>query len=105
MDWELIHITEQQGYTVRVFVAPECDIMPDEHLDPEDVEAIRDGQLEWFRVRVIAYKRDIPLGEYYLGGCCYRSARDFLKCRYYTDMCNEAVRDADAALAALKADN
>jgi hypothetical protein len=100
--WELLHNDEHKGFQIRVFVAPECDISPEEQLcAPEDVQAVYDGLLEWFRVRVVAYKRDIPLGDDYLGGCCYHAARDFIQDAYYTHMCDEAVREAESALAAL----
>ena len=100
---EMIHTLDHKGFQIRVFVAPDWEFSPYECCDPEDVQAILDGKLEWFRVRVVAYKCDVPLGDDYLGGCCYRSRDDFLRDAYFTQMCDEAVRSAEDTLQKLAA--
>lgn len=102
-EWELLRTTEHKGFQIRAYIAPEWENSPYECCAPEDVQAIRDGELEWFRVRVVAYKCDVPLGEDYLGGCCYRSRDDFLRDAYFTQMCDEAVRIAEDTLKQLAA--
>lgn len=77
--------------TARFTVALE--IMP-EDMDPadsfqfeEDIDAIRNGDVEWFQARVSVYLDGQCVAWDCLGGCAYKTVREF-----YT-----AHRDADPA--------
>lgn len=61
------------------------------------------GLLDWFVVRVEAYKCGILLGSEYLGGCLYEDAKDFIKEDedYYKDLIYSAVKQANEAIAEL----
>jgi hypothetical protein len=94
--WQTIHADVIDGFDVIVSVAPE-DTDPNNHLnDEETVQAIANGALDWFMVRVEAQRAGATLGLDYLGGCCYRSALDFVRETdgYYVDMVSRALDDA-----------
>lgn len=95
--WQTIHADTIDGFDVIVSVAPEEDD-PRGHFDDdgETAQAIADGALDWFMVRVEAQRAGATLGLDYLGGCCYRSALDFVRETdgYYVDMVSRAIDDA-----------
>lgn len=104
MNWDHFYSERRNGFDIDVFVAPE-------HIDPSDlfdegheetIEAIRDGRLEWFVVKVEASRHGVTLGVGHLGACCYASVRDFLDDDYYDDMVAEATWDAHETLARLR---
>ena len=109
---ELMHTEEVDGFTVKWFRCEE-DATPGESFNYDDeqmAELYRDidaGQLEWFAVRVSAYKAGVELADDYLGGCCYESFAAFLAesengCEgYATDMRANVIRDAKAKIAEL----
>ena len=104
MNWDHIHNERRDGFEIDVFVAPE-DIDPSDLFDEgheETIEAIREGRLEWFTVKVTASRLGLIMGADYLGGCCYASAREFLACVYYDDMVAEAIQGARETMARLR---
>ena len=104
MNWDHIHNERRDGFEIDVFVAPEdidpADLFDDGH--EETIAAIHEGRLQWFMVKVTASREGITLGDGYLGGCCYASAREFLAGEYYADLIAEATSAARATLARLR---
>lgn len=105
MHYETIHTETRDGFDIVFSVAPE-DTDPRGFFDDdgEAVEAIRNGEFVWFIARVEVKKAGITLGTDYLGGCCYRSAYEFVTdgdC--YHDMVEQAMSEACDTLAALAA--
>lgn len=94
---ELVHEETREGFLVRLYFGEE-DMAPDwDMTDDERTELFRKidaGLLLWFYAHVVA-ERDGMRGEDYLGGCCYKSAQDFMQPGgYYSDMVNEAINSA-----------
>lgn len=58
----------------------------------------------WCTIKVTAHVEGIPEveGTDYLGGCSYKSEKDFKKDGYYKDMCNTARDDLMTQLKSLK---
>jgi len=107
--YEIIHTEDTQGFHIVVSVTPE-DVHPRDLFDYEKEELqelcrkIDDGIYVYFAVRVDAYKNGILLGSDFLGACLYESCSDFIKeSGYYSDMVDEAVKDANRALEQLYA--
>lgn len=106
--WESIHTETRDGFDIELAFAPEEDA-PRDHFatgdDEADAQIVRDiesGRLMWFVARVTASRAGVVLGDNYLGGCCYRSAQEFMAPDgYYPGMVVEAVFDARATLAKL----
>ena len=104
-NWESVH-TEQRGdFTIQFSITPEDDdpaghfASGDDAADAETVRKIHDGTYLWFVARVTASKAGVELAEDYLGGCCYKSAREFMQPGgYYDDMVTEAVTRAATKL-------
>ena len=100
---ELVHEEEREGFTIKLYFAPE-DMDPRDSFD-EEIEAqfdtfgkIERGELLWFVAHVTAESPEGFQGDDYLGGCCYESVADFLKTSdYYDDMVGEAIRHAQEA--------
>lgn len=90
--WELIDERTVDGFEIFTSVREE-DFDPKDH-DPETVQAIYDGEFEWFMVRVEARRAGVVLGTAYLGGNCYKEHKDFLGDEYHADMVKEAIDDA-----------
>lgn len=96
MHWELIHEETREGFDIRFYAAPEID-SPDGAFDDdgETAAAIYEGRLEWFIAKVTASRNDIQLAADYLGGCSYKSVRDFIRDDdYYADMCEIVIAEA-----------
>lgn len=111
MQYDLRHKEERDGFTVKLWTAPETDISIRESFD-EDEAGFRDledkverGVYEWFMARVTAERAGVVLGEDHLGGCMYESAEEFrAPGGYYDDMVAMAVDGARAKLAELRSD-
>ena len=87
--------------TARFIVALEIE---PEDMDPtdsfefqEDIDAVRNGEVEWFCACVSVYLDDKRIAWDYLGGCAYKSVREFYESHrkykqgdYFTDMVHEA---------------
>ena len=105
MQYETIHAETRDGFDIVFSVAPETET-PEGHFDDdgEAAAAIYSGEFAWFIARVEAKKRGITLGTAYLGGCCYRTAREFVtEGDYYGDMVSEAISQARDTLEKLAA--
>lgn len=103
------HDTVWEFKTARFRVALEIE---PEDMDPadsfefqEDIEAVRDGCVEWFQARVVVYLDGREIAWDSLGGCAYYSVREFYTAHrqhkggdYFTDMVREACREARKAL-------
>jgi hypothetical protein len=108
-NYETIHTEDTQGFHIVVSVAPE-DFHPRDCFDYEEEELgevcrkIDAGLYAWFAVRVEAYKSGILLGTDYLGGCLYDTPMQFVEeSEYYSDMVDNAVKEAKNALEMLHA--
>ncbi len=101
--WETIWAFKTSRFEVRCEVTPE-DMNPADCFEFEDdIEAVRDGRVDWFTTRVIVLFDGLEIGTDYLGGCaCYR-ASDFVEGQerngYFRDMVRAAVTDARSFLA------
>lgn len=97
--WELIH-SEQRGiFKIDLYATPE-DIPLESLFELEDVPELQheldSGESVHFVAKVTASVNGIELGEDYLGSCFYKDYSDFYneKDGYYTQMADEAIRDA-----------
>jgi hypothetical protein len=106
-DEELVNEETREGFSVRLYFAPEYDdpaghfASGDDDADAALIERIRNGSLLWFvaHVEVSATPGGPSLGDDYLGGCCYESAEDFMEPGgYYDDMVNAAIEEARGAM-------
>jgi len=96
------------GFDIVCAVTPE-DTHPRDSFDetPEDMaemcRKIDLGLLDWFVVRVQAYRCGVLLGESYLGGNLYNNAREFVteSGGYYDDLIFEAIGEANKTLNSL----
>jgi hypothetical protein len=96
--------SHQNGHFSYRFDALVEDSHPRDHFDDDDetVEAILNGELEWFTVRGSVSIAGTHLAEDYLGGCCYRTTSDFLKDDYFEDMVHQLEVKALAKLEELR---
>jgi hypothetical protein len=59
--------------------AEEEDLPPeDSFCDQNDIDAVRNGAVDWFCASVKVYFRGEEIAADYLGACAYESARDFV---------------------------
>lgn len=106
--WEQIDETEKEGFTITIYAAPEDD-SPDGHFasgddaaDKELLERIYNNDLAWFQVKCTASKNGIELATDYLGGCCYESYAEFIKCDdYAADMRKTVIAEAKEVITKL----
>jgi hypothetical protein len=101
--YETIWQFETPRFTVTCDVTPE-DMDPAESLEEqEDIDAIRDGAVDWFVARVRVLLDGKVIAADYLGGCAYRNASDFVsgadRDGYFRDMVRSAVSEARRNLA------
>lgn len=67
-------------YEIRLIAHPE-DTPPEDAFEFEDdIESVRNGDVEYFCAEVAVYKNGHKIGSDYLGACAYRTFKDF-----YTD--------------------
>lgn len=100
MHWELIHEETREGFDIRFYAAPEID-SPEGAFDDdgETAAAIYEGRVDWFMAKMTANRNGIELATDYLGGCAYKSVRDFIReDDYYADMCQTVINEARAAI-------
>ena len=116
-------------FLVTLEVALE-DMDPSESFEFEDdIDAVRNGEVEWFQAAVKVYaigpdKTHSLIGADYLGGCAYKSFDDFrtghfrasddsrntlaaksrgvVYCHYFPDMVRSAIQNARENLAPLQ---
>lgn len=69
---------ETARFLVALHIEPE-DMDPADYFEfPEDIAAVRNGDVEWFQASVIVYGPDgEELGSDSLGGCAYDTVREF----------------------------
>lgn len=125
-------------FAICLFAEPE-EMDPADSFDfDEDIEAIRDGTVEWFSASVVVFLKDAndpdatwqwrKVGSDHLGGCAYRTVREFYTshrdpdpmnrncsimraergenvciCHYFPGMVLEAIADARRTMAADRA--
>lgn len=93
---------ETANFTITLIIEPEDMDPADSFQFEEDIAAVRNGEVEWFRAGLIVFG---PNGEEiaadWLGGCAYKSIREFYTSHrtyragdYFTDMIHEACRRA-----------
>lgn len=81
-DYSKVWEFHMRNFVVTFDVMPE-DSDPADHFSfDEDVAAVRDGELEWFQVRIAVWLLDHDgarrlMGADYLGGCAYKTFEDF----------------------------
>ena len=69
---------ETARFAVVARVEPEDMDRADSFEFPEDIEAVRNGSVEWFQVMVTVETHDgRVLGRDSLGGCAYATVREF----------------------------
>lgn len=99
MSWLKIDERKIDGLTIITMVLPEEED-PSEWFDndPDIVQNIADGKLEWFQVWVWAEKLGIKLAEDFLGGCCYATHSDFVDDIYHADMVHGVIYEANETI-------
>lgn len=113
---ELIDTREIDGFTIKTFAQAEdmavrgnCiasgDDKYDTRVENRIIKRLDNGDLSaWFCARVVAYKAGVELAEDYLGGCSYKSFKDFLKAGdYHSDMIATVIDRAKETIAAINA--
>ena len=77
--WEKCWEFRTRNFLVTLDVAPEEQDPADSFEFPEDIAAVRNGEVEWFtaRVAVRALSSGAIVGADYLGACAYKSVAEF----------------------------
>jgi len=100
--WETLWTFETARFCITCDVTPEDMDPADSFDDPESIEDIRSGALDWFTARVRVTLGGLEMGTDYLGGCAYRRALDFVtgedRNGYFRDMVRRAVSEARRSL-------
>ena len=111
--WETVWQFNTARYTVALSVSDEESDPADSFSFEDDVEYAREGGWHWFcaRVQVIfrdennpknwAVRRDLVLGEDFIGGCSYEDLKSFRSDGYFRDMVAEAISEARGKLSRL----
>lgn len=88
-------------FRVALEIEPEDMDPADSFCDQRDIDAVRNGEVEWFMACVSVYLDDKRIVWDYLGGCAYKTVREFYESHrrykggdYFTDMVHEACRMA-----------
>ncbi|MFN7340099.1 MAG: hypothetical protein ACK5VI_03345 [Opitutia bacterium] len=96
--WETLWTFETARFRITCDVTPEDMDPADSFDDPETIEDIRSGALDWFQARLRVTLDGVELGADYLGGCAYTHCVDFVKGEnrngYFRDMVRQAVSEA-----------
>jgi len=103
MNRELVHQLEKDDFVIRLYLEPEDMVLDWDFESEEDrqetLRKIEQGVYLWFVAHVVALKHGHELGHDYLGGCCYKSVKDFVDdSDYFDDMVNTAIDDAKKTL-------
>ena len=104
---ELVHTEERDGFTIKLYFAPEEMAIRDSFDEDEAGYADLENKVErgvylWFCATVTASREDLELGADYLGGCMYEDVAAFIAPGgYYDDMVAEAVDQARVKLLTL----
>jgi hypothetical protein len=105
MRGETVWLFKTARFTVALEIQPE-DMDPADSFEfPEDIEAVRNGEVEWFCAIVAVYLDGNRIAWDSLGGCAYKTVREFYQAHwkhregtYFTDMVGEAIGHARKAL-------
>ena len=75
---ETVWTFKTRNYTIALEILPE-DLDPADSFEfPEDIKAVRNGNVEWFCACVSIYgPNGALLGRDYLGGCAYATVEEF----------------------------
>jgi hypothetical protein len=109
--WETLHQENCEGFDIVASISPE-DIHPSECFDTsidtdtgkpyydidEMCQDIDNGRLQWFVLRVQAFKNGVLLGSSYLGGNLYINPQDIISDGSYQDFRTEAIDEANETL-------
>ena len=109
--WEPLHEEKAEGFDIVTSIQPEY-MHPSESFDSSSFEdengleklikAIDSGLMQWFTVRVQAFKNGILLASDYLGGNCYENPSDFItEGGYYEDIRWTVINEANEAIKTL----
>lgn len=104
MDRETVWQFETERFRIALEISPE-DMDPADSFEFEDdVEAVRNGEVEWFCATVSVYLDDVRIAWDSLGGCAYRTVREFYTSHRDPDAMNRncsamrAVRGANVSI-------
>lgn len=93
---------ETANFRIALEVEPEEMDPADSFQFEEDIQAVRNGDVAWFCCTMSVYKNGHRIGRDDLGGCAYKSVRDFYKGEgrngYFRDMVRTAIADARQTL-------
>ena len=98
---------ERDGFIVCFEALPECESIRRHFLDcgwtEEEIADVQHkvdyGELEWFTVRVTAWKDRRKRAETYLGACLYESSNEFIEAGdYLSDMVDIVIQEAKEAV-------
>lgn len=97
---------KSSGVEVELTAEPEDQDPADQFDDPETIEFVREqissgNEWGWCVAHVKVTYKDILSAEAYLGGCSYKSKKDFMKDGYYKDMVGECIDEINTKLAKL----
>lgn len=86
------HETVWSFETARLKVALEIepeDMDPADSFEfPEDIEAVRSGEVAWFQASVVVYVDGLEVGRDSLGGCAYKTVEEFYQSHRDPDPAN-----------------
>lgn len=106
--FEEVYRRTTEHFAIIGEVASEDMAPEDQFENQEDIDAIREGRILWFcvRVRVVTLDAegeiDQTIGRDFLGGCAYANCSDFFKSEgYFPDMVRSACHEARQTLAAM----
>lgn len=107
--WKTCWQFNTQNLNVLFQVTPCRDDPANSFEFPEDIDAVRNGDVDWFDARVVVQFRDgTELGSDYLGCCAYRNVAEFYTAHrqskggnYFPDMVREAIGEARKRLHAM----
>lgn len=95
-------------FRVALEIAPEDMDPADSFQFQDDIDAVRNGDVEWFAASVAVYLDGREVARDWLGGCAYRTIREFYTSHrvhrqgdYFTDMVASAVSEARRVLRAM----
>lgn len=68
---------ETAQFRVELQVEPE-ELAPEDSFEfQDDIDAVRNGEVEWFCASVVVFWNDREIGRDSLGGCAYNTIREF----------------------------
>ena len=77
MHRETVWQFETKRFRVALEIEPEDMDPADSFLFQEDIDAVRNGDVEWFCASVSVYLDDVRIAWDSLGGCAYRTIEEF----------------------------